>query len=60
MSLAIIVNIGGSELLIVVVWLALIVAFVWAVLTLKRIRDTQVLLGNRLSSIEELLRRSSN
>ena len=60
MSLALFGSIGNVELLILVVWLAPIVAFVWALLTLKRIRDAQVLLGNRLSSIEELLRRSSS
>jgi hypothetical protein len=60
MSLAIIVNIGGSEVLIVVVWLALLAALVWALLTLKRIRDAQILLGSKLTSIEELLRRSSS
>jgi hypothetical protein len=59
MSLALFGTVGGSELLIAVVWLAPIVALVWALLTVKRIRDAQVLLGTKLSSVEELLRRSS-
>ena len=56
-------GIGLPELVVVLIisaiWLIPIAAGLWALVTLRRIRDAQDAMGVRLEAIERMLERSS-